>query len=59
MRERYEAERRSEHRTFARDHSFEEWCEEQKRKICIPKWCGCSRCVVVEGYPNVLTHRTW
>lgn len=30
MREHYEVERRSEHRTYARDHSFEEWCWYQR-----------------------------
>lgn len=31
LRERYEAERASEHRTFAHDHSFAEWCAEQQQ----------------------------
>lgn len=55
MRELYEAERRSEHRTFARDHSYEEWLAERVR-LKGDRWKGCSRCVEVEGYPNVLTH---
>lgn len=28
--ERYEAEKRSEHRTFARDHDYVEWRAEQR-----------------------------
>jgi hypothetical protein len=37
MRELYEAERNSGHRTFATDHSYDEWLAEKGRQLATAK----------------------
>lgn len=59
LRELYNTERRLENRNYAKGHSFEEWCDNRRRTARDDdRWAGCSRCVPIEGYPNVLTHKT-
>ncbi len=48
LKELYETERKSEHRTFARDHSFEEWAYNRNRIANADR----GPCEVVRGREN-------